>query len=89
MQHHPTAAPSRVRTALAELSETERLIISCLRTIAAGLAAATYGMPQRLTERYVDEAVFDFIQSLGSVSEGFAAETERFLREAVASARLR
>jgi hypothetical protein len=82
------AALSRTRALLAELSETERLLISCLRTIAAGLAADTFGMPQRQTDRHIDEAIFDLIQSLGAVSQGFAAETERYLREAVAMARL-
>ena len=80
-------AAAQVRAGLMALSDSERLLIASLRAIALGLAQATCGMSERDTERHVDEAIFELIQSLGETSEPFAAETERYLRVAVQRAR--
>lgn len=72
---------------LAVLSDSERLLIASLRMIARGLADATRGMSERDTELYINEEIFELIQSLGGTSEPFAVETERYLRQAVGRAR--
>ena len=75
------------KSGFAALSDSERLLITSLRTIARQLAEATRGMSERDTELYVEEEIFELIQSLGGASEPFAAETERYLRLAVGRAR--
>jgi hypothetical protein len=83
LQHQSSASHS---AEIAALSESERLLIICLREIARSEVEATRGMSERDRERHVSEAIFDLIQSLGSVSEAFAAETERYLRQAIRAA---
>lgn len=72
---------------LAGLSDSERLLVCCLQTIASDVAARTVGMSARDADRQIDAAWFELRQSLGQVSESFADETERYLRHAVAQAR--
>lgn len=74
--------------AIDALSESERLLIASLRVIAIGLAEATHGMSKRRAEQHVDGALFELVQSLGHVSESFATETSRFLKDAVQQARM-
>ena len=69
------------------LSDSERLLLTCLQQIARSEAEATRGMGERDTELHVNEAIFELIQSLGAVSESFADETERYLRQAIKQAR--
>lgn len=84
---HLVRPPVAASTALAGLSDSERLLVCCLRTIAHGVAEGTQGMGARDASRHVDAALFELRQSLGPVSESFAAETECYLRNAIAQAR--
>ena len=68
---------------VAALSDSERLLITCLRRIARSAAEATRGMSERDTDRHIAEVIFDLIQSLGSVSGSFSRETERYLQQAI------
>ena len=45
-------------------------------------------MSDSTAELLISEAIFELIQSLGGTSEEFAAETDRYLRDAVRRARL-
>ena len=86
-EHSATHTEASARAGFAALSESERLLITSLRAIARQLAEATFGMSERETEGFLEEAIFELIQSLGQVSEAFAAETAQYLRQAIRRAR--
>ena len=72
--------------ALGALSDSERLLVACLQALARNVAERTHCMSERDSGRHVDEALFELRQSLGPVSDYFAAETERYLRQIIARA---
>ena len=86
-EQRTTHTEACARAGFAALSESERLLITSLRAVARQLAEATFGMSEREAERYIEEAIFELIQSLGQVSEAFAAETAQYLRQATRRAR--
>lgn len=81
---HPAANAS---AGIAALSDSERLLVACVRKIARNVAESTRGMSERDAERQATSTIFDLIQSLGHVSGAFAEETERYLRQAIARER--
>ena len=69
------------------LSDNERLVVGCMRVIARNIAEKAQGLDAAAAEAAIERQVEDVLDTLGAVSDAFAQETARYLRQAIRRAR--
>lgn len=69
------------------LSDNERLVVGCMRLIARNIAEKAQGLDTATAEAAIERQVEDVLDTLGAVSDAFAQETARYLRQAIRRAR--
>jgi len=65
------------------LADNERMLVACLRVIAARIARETRRMPEDDAVRTASGEVLAEVRKLGGVSTSFAAETIRYLGDQI------
>jgi hypothetical protein len=69
------------------LSDTDKLMLTCMDSLARQIAEAVQTLPRGQAQPHIASCIAAFVDSLDDVSAEFARETTRYLTDAVARLR--